>query len=170
MWYVAQVQAGRESSTLEMCRRLVPPSVMEDCFMPEYEVMWKIRGEWRLVKRLLFPGYLFFVTDDPEALNRELSRVPMPIRLLGNEENSFFPLTGKERDWFLSFMDGNGTTEQADVDVGATLVAVDLADVALEAHERTARDGDLVTAYVALAHAHGMVAASVGLEIVRKSA
>ena len=65
MWYVAQVQAGRESSTLEMCRRLVPPSVMEDCFMPEYEVMWKIRGEWRLVKRLLFPGYLFFVTDDP---------------------------------------------------------------------------------------------------------
>lgn len=37
MWYVAQVQAGRESSTLEMCRRLVPPSVMEDCFMPEYE-------------------------------------------------------------------------------------------------------------------------------------
>lgn len=103
MWYVAQVQAGRESSTLEMCRRLVPPSVMEDCFMPEYEVMWKIRGEWRLVKRLLFPGYLFFVTDDPEALNRELSRVPMPIRLLGNEENSFFPLTGKERDWFLVY-------------------------------------------------------------------
>ena len=97
MWYVAQVQAGRESSTLEMCCRLVPPSVMEDCFMPEYEVMWKIRGEWRLVKRLLFPGYLFFVTDDPEALNRELSRVPMPIRLLGNEENSFFPLTDKER-------------------------------------------------------------------------
>ena len=42
MWYVAQVQAGRESSTLEMCRRLVPPSVMEDCFMPEYEVMWVI--------------------------------------------------------------------------------------------------------------------------------
>ena len=37
-------------------------------------------------------------------------------------------------------------------------MAVDLADVALEAHERTARDGDLVTAYVALAHAHGMVA------------
>ena len=114
MWYVAQVQAGRESSTLEMCRRLVPPSVMEDCFMPEYEVMWKIRGEWRLVKRLLFPGYLFFVTDDPEALNRELSRVPMPIRLLGNEENSFFPLTGKERDWFLSFMDGNHTVRMSE--------------------------------------------------------
>lgn len=114
MWYVAQVQAGRESSTLEMCRRLVPPSVMEDCFMPEYEVMWKIRGEWRLVKRLLFPGYLFFVTDDPEALNRELSRVPMPIRLLGNEENSFFPLTGKERDWFLSFMDGSHTVRMSE--------------------------------------------------------
>lgn len=114
MWYVAQVQAGRESSTLEMCRRLVPPSVMEDCFMPEYEVMWKIRGEWRLVKRLLFPGYLFFVADDPEALHRELSKVPLPIRLLGNEENSFFPLTGKERDWFLSFMDGSHTVRMSE--------------------------------------------------------
>ena len=60
------------------------------------------------------PGYLFFVTDDPEALNRELSRVPMPIRLLGNEENSFFPLTGKERDWFLSFMDGNHTVRMSE--------------------------------------------------------
>ena len=151
MWYVAQVQAGRESSTLEMCRRLVPPSVMEDCFMPEYEVMWKIRGEWRLVKRLLFPGYLFFVTDDPEALNRELSRVPMPIRLLGNEENSFFPLTGKERDWFLSFMDGNHTVRMSEGDIRK-----------IDRHKRRA--------YIDVSLFGRTVPASVGLEIVRKSA
>ena len=171
MWYVAQVQAGRESSTLEMCRRLVPPSVMEDCFMPEYEVMWKIRGEWRLVKRLLFPGYLFFVTDDPEALNRELSRVPMPIRLLGNEENSFFPLTGKELDWFLSFMDGNHTVRmirgarwRGDKICRAQSLAHELrGDIRkIDRHKRRA--------YIDVSLFGRTVPASVGLEIVRKSA
>ena len=93
MWYVAQVQAGRESATRDLCLRLASPDVLEECFMPEYETMWRVRGEWKLVRRLLFPGYLFFVTGDAEELNRELLRVPLPIRLLGNEENSFFPLT-----------------------------------------------------------------------------
>ena len=114
MWYVAQVQAGRESATRDLCLRLVSPDVLEECFMPEYETMWRVRGEWKLARRLLFPGYLFFVTGDAEELNKELLRVPLPIRLLGNEENSFFPLTKKEQDWFLSFMDGNHTVRMSE--------------------------------------------------------
>lgn len=170
MWYVAQVQAGRESSTLEMCRRLVPPSVMEDCFMPEYEVMWKIRGEWRLVKRLLFPGYLFFVTDDPEALNRELSRVPMPIRLLGNEENSFFPLTGKERDWFLSFMDGNHTVRMSEGYISGDKITVTRGPLMGFEGDIRKIDRHKRRAYIDVSLFGRTVPASVGLEIVRKSA
>ena len=29
MWYVAQVQAGRESATRDLCLRLVSPDVLE---------------------------------------------------------------------------------------------------------------------------------------------
>ncbi len=36
MWYVAQVQAGRESATRDLCLRLVSPDVLEECFMPDY--------------------------------------------------------------------------------------------------------------------------------------
>ena len=81
MWYVAQVQAGRESATRDLCLRLVSPDVLEECFMPEYETMWRVRGEWKLARRLLFPGYLFFVTGDAEELNKELLRL---IELLEN--------------------------------------------------------------------------------------
>ena len=154
MWYVAQVQAGRESSTLEMCRRLVPPSVMEDCFMPEYEVMW----------------YLFFVTDDPEALNRELSRVPMPIRLLGNEENSFFPLTGKERDWFLSFMDGNHTVRMSEGYISGDKITVTRGPLMGFEGDIRKIDRHKRRAYIDVSLFGRTVPASVGLEIVRKSA
>ena len=44
MWYVAQVQAGRESATRDLCLRLASPDVLEECFMPEYETMWRVRG------------------------------------------------------------------------------------------------------------------------------
>ena len=41
----AKCKAGRESSTLEMCRRLVPPSPSwRDLLHARYEVIWKIRG------------------------------------------------------------------------------------------------------------------------------
>lgn len=170
MWYVAQVQAGRESSTLEMCRRLVPPFVMEDCFMPEYEAMWKMRGEWRLVKRLLFPGYLFFVTDDPEALHRELSRVPVPIRLLGNEENSFFPLTEKERDWFLSFMDGSHVVRMSEGYIQGDKVTVTRGPLmGFEADIRKI-DRHKRRAYLDVTLFGRTIPASVGLEVVRKIA
>ena len=131
--------------------------------------MWKIRGEWRLVKRLLFPGYLFFVTDDPEALNRELSRVPMPIRLLGNEENSFFPLTDKERDWFLSFMDGNHTVRMSEGYISGDKITVTRGPLmGLEGDIRKI-DRHKRRAYIDVSLFGRTVPASVGLEIVRKT-
>lgn len=104
-WYVGQVLAGKEQATLAQCRKLVDPSVLADSFAPEYETMWKGADGWRPVRRLLFPGYLFFVTDDVEKLAAQLSRVPNRVRMLGDEENSYMALSAAERDWFLSFID-----------------------------------------------------------------
>ena len=104
-WYVGQVLAGKEQATLAQCRKLVDPSVLADSFAPEYETRWKGPDGWRPVRRLLFPGYLFFVTDDVEKLAAQLSRVPNRVRMLGDEENSYMALSAAERDWFLSFID-----------------------------------------------------------------
>lgn len=170
MWYVAQVQAGRESSTLEMCRHLVPTSLMQDCFIPEYEVLWKVHGDWRLVRKFLFSGYLFFVTDDPEALSAELARVPMPIRLLGNEANSFFPLTDKERDWFLSFMDREHVVRMSEGYIEGERVKITRGPLmGFEADIRKI-DRHKRRAYVDVSLFGRTVPASIGLEITRKSA
>lgn len=170
MWYVAQVQAGRERSTLEMCRRIVPSDVLEDCFMPEYETLWKIRGEWRLVRKLLFPGYLFFVTDDIDALHKALLRVPMPIRLLGNEENSFFPLNDKERDWFLSFMDGSHVVRMSEGYITGDKITVTRGPLMGFEGDIRKVDRHKRRAYIDVTLFGRTVPASIGLEIVRKSA
>ena len=138
--------------------------------MPEYETMWRVRGEWKLVRRLLFPGYLFFVTGDAEELNKELLRVPLPIRLLGNEENSFFPLTGKERDWFLSFMDGEHIVRMSEGYITGDKVTVTRGPlIGLEGDIRKI-DRHKRRAYIDVSLFGRTVPASVGLEIVRKSA
>ncbi len=170
MWYVAQVQSGRESVTQDLCRRMVSADAMQECFMPETEVQWKIRGEWRLVRRLLFPGYLFFVTDDVDELHKQLSRVPMPIRLLGNEENSFFPLTDKERDWFLSFMDCDHVVRMSEGYINGERVVVTRGPLmGLEGDIRKI-DRHKRRAYIDVDLFGRTVPASIGLEIVRKSA
>ena len=138
--------------------------------MPEYETMWRIHGEWRLVKRLLFPGYLFFVTSDAEELNKELLRVPMPIRLLGNEENSFFPLTEKEQDWFLSFMDGEHIVRMSEGYIKGDKVTVTRGPLmGFEADIRKI-DRHKRRAYLDVTLFGRTVPASVGLEVVRKTA
>ena len=82
-WYVAQVASGKEASTARLCERFVGTPVCEACFAPECEVMWKTGGQWELKRKLLFPGYLFFVTKDVDALNDELRKIPAMARLLG---------------------------------------------------------------------------------------
>ncbi len=104
-WYVGQVLAGKEASTLSQCRKLIDPSILHESFVPEFETMWKSSAGWRPKRRLLFPGYLFFVTDNIEALAAGLANVPNRVRILGDEENSFMALSDAERDWFLAFID-----------------------------------------------------------------
>ncbi|WP_165249188.1 antiterminator LoaP [Adlercreutzia sp. ZJ141] len=170
MWYVAQVQAGRETATRNLCKLMVSPQAMEDCFVPEYETMWKVRGEWRLVHRLLFSGYVFFVSDDPKELHKQLLRVPMPIRILGNEKNAYFPLTDKERDWFLSFMDGNHVVRMSEGYITGDKVTVTRGP--LMGFEGSIRkiDRHKRRAYLDVKLFGRTVPASVGLEIVRKTA
>ena len=83
MWYVAQVNSGQEAAVRDMCKQMVDPAILQDAFLPEYETMRKIQGEWKRVRRMLFPGYLFMVTDSILALLSELKKVPATTRLLG---------------------------------------------------------------------------------------
>lgn len=168
-WYVGQVLAGKEAATLSQCRKLVDGSVLHESFVPEYETMWKTSAGWRPERRLLFPGYLFFVTDNVESLAAGLAKVPNRVRILGDEENSFMVLSDAERDWFLAFIDqdrvvrmSEGIIENDEVKITkGPLMGKEARIKKIDRHKRTA--------FVEVTMFGRKTTAKVGLEIVRKA-
>lgn len=95
MWYVIQVMGGQEKSSLNLMQRLVSSEVLQETFIPQRETMRHRGGAWVKTLEILFPGYLFVVTDDPERLAVQLRNVPAFTRLLGNG-GVFLPLAEEE--------------------------------------------------------------------------
>lgn len=87
MWYVIQVRSGTEEIIRQQCTARIPQSVLERCFLPYYEEKRKIRGSWIIQKKHLFPGYVFAVTEDIEALYEMLKSVMGMTKLLGVGED-----------------------------------------------------------------------------------
>lgn len=113
--YVVQVTGGREERARQLVLRLLP-DVAEDCYTPAYEAMKKIRGEWRLCRGILFPGYIFVQTTNPATLAHRLASVPAFTRLLGNGEDSFIPLADDEVAWLNAFT--NAETHVVEISQG----------------------------------------------------
>ena len=61
MWYVVQTVAGREFAVCRLIESLVEDDVLQECFVPRYEVQKQFRGQWRTCTATLFPGYLIVV-------------------------------------------------------------------------------------------------------------
>lgn len=95
MWYVIQVRTGSEESISKQCRRLISSEIMEQCFIPRYEERKKIRGSWITEKKILFPGYVFIVTESVESFYKCLQQVIGLTKLLGSGDD-IVPLTDRE--------------------------------------------------------------------------
>ena len=100
--FVVQVTGGKEAHARELVLKTLP-DVAEDCYVPAYEAMRRIHGEWRLHHGLLFPGYIFVQTPDPATLANRLASVPAFTRLLGGSNGSFIPLSDEEVAWLNAF-------------------------------------------------------------------
>lgn len=104
MWYVMQVRTGTEENIRLQCSRKIPREVLERCFIPYYEEKKKIRGEWTIQKKVLFPGYIFAVTENMEKLCESLHSVIGLTKLIGTGKE-IVPLTEEEK-CFLQEMGG----------------------------------------------------------------
>lgn len=98
-WYVAKVSEGHDDSTACKCRKLIAPSVLADCFAPKVELLKKYGGTWRKVEQLLYPGYLFMISPDPQALAKALKALSFPVNLIGERDGSHAPLAPSEQGW-----------------------------------------------------------------------
>ena len=88
MWYVIQVFTGTEEKTADRCRSVIgiqdeKESVLRKCFIPYVIRKRRYCGAWHEEKKILFPGYVFLVSDDPGELFLRLKKVPGLTKLLG---------------------------------------------------------------------------------------
>lgn len=102
-WYVMQVMSGHEDKIKEQCKLLLNEHCYEECFVPKRKRLMKIKGSWKEIEEVLFKGYVFMITDDPDHLALELRNIMEMTKLLGKSEHEFFPLYESEVNFLKSF-------------------------------------------------------------------
>lgn len=113
MWYVMQVYTGTENKIQAWCREEMNAPVLQECFIPLYEEKKRIRGEWIIQKKPLFPGYVFLVTDRLEDLQVQLQQIPGMTRLLGTGDE-ILPLSDQEVQFLKRFGGDNHVVEMSE--------------------------------------------------------
>lgn len=96
MWYVVQVRTGTEENIRQQCDNNIGNEIMDSCFIPYYEERRHVRGEWVTLKKVLFPSYIFIVTEEIEEVYKKLKTVIGLTKLLGTGQE-IVPLTEKEQ-------------------------------------------------------------------------
>lgn len=103
MWYVVWVKTGQEEEILKLCKEKInDQEAYTECFLPRYEKAWKENGKWGIKKRALFPGYLFFITDNTDKLFIELKKIPEFTKILGDGTEPI-PLAQHEMDFLKKY-------------------------------------------------------------------
>lgn len=95
MWYVVQVFAREEEKIKKMCQQQISPEILMQCFIPYYEEQKRYLGEWHLEKKILFPGYVFMVTERIQELYEVLKKMQVFSKILGDKE-CLMPLSAGE--------------------------------------------------------------------------
>ena len=96
-WYVIWTLARGEHRLMRRIADKVSRMLYEEVRVPVRVERRKVRGERVDVERILFPGYLFVRTSDPDALHERLRSFKEYIRLLGDDEAFQALAPGEER-------------------------------------------------------------------------
>lgn len=167
--YVIQVVSGEESRTLQLIRMIVEPELLIDAYIPRVEQYRKYRGEWRVVKEILFPGYLFVVSDKIDELYYALKGVPLFTKLLGADKKFLWPLSEEEVTFLQSFC----TDKHHTVDMSSGYIVGDKVTITsgpLMGKEAAIKkiDRHKRIAYLETRFFNQTLISKVGLEIIRK--
>ena len=95
MWYVIQVATGKEEQILAMIKKYGVQRYLRECFSPRYERRRKHLGQWRQEEAILFPGYIFVISDEVEELYQSLKHIPELTKILGVGEK-WTPMTRED--------------------------------------------------------------------------
>lgn len=110
-WYLASCPVGREHSTCEKVRDIVPDGLLEDAFVPRKERHAKWKGVWRtdVVDLLKTGGYFIVATRDPQALAAALAKTTFPVQLAGFVGRGYAPISKDAQAFLSGVMDASRT-------------------------------------------------------------
>ena len=115
MWYAVWVKTGQEEKILQLCNELIrlkQTEAFEECFLPRYEKYRKRNGKTELLKELLFPGYLFFISEYPDELGKLLKKIPGFAQLLGDDDGPI-PLYPQEEAFLRKYTNADKVVEMS---------------------------------------------------------
>ena len=114
MWYVIQTVTGQEDVLKDMMQKIIPEEYYRECFYIKRECADKEGNGWRVYHSVLFPGYVFVVTEDMEKLHESLKSVIGLTRMIGTGRE-IVPISEEERQFLLDF---GGEKQMVPVSVG----------------------------------------------------
>ena len=84
VWCVLQVAPGHEDAMAARVAR-VARAALDDCFVLRRQALRRRGGAWHLCDEVMFPGYIFLVTDDPAGLAEGLGLLTSFAHLLNRD-------------------------------------------------------------------------------------
>ena len=105
MWYVIWVATGSEHKIADTIRASfeAPCEFFNDCWVPMHLERRKRGGVYSTVSRVLFPGYVFVDTADPERFHKALRNIHTPdmsksfLKILSNDR-LYLSISPKEEE------------------------------------------------------------------------
>ena len=105
-WYLVHAP-GREQSTCEKVKKIIPKDLLEDAFVMRREHVKKYHGEWLTTTTLMYPEYFFVVTRDVNALDKELSKLSFPAHVCKGDNRFYAPMAEEAQEWYEQMMDAS---------------------------------------------------------------
>ena len=100
MWYVIQVYSGTEEKICYQCEKIIDSSISERCFIPRFKKKKRFLGEWHMQNEIMFPGYVFLISEQPDELVVSLNQVSGMTKILKTGDE-ITPLSQEEVDLLL---------------------------------------------------------------------
>ncbi len=164
MWYVIKTMAGNEEEVRRQAQLLIP----EVEFRILYRIgNFKFRGEWTKKSLIMFPGYIFVITDDPSSVMMKLRKIEKFARIV-KFDDLFIPVSAEEQQ-ILMRMSGDEDTIDTSTGIieGDRIVVKEGPLIGLESRiKRINRHKRL--AYIEFNMGSRAVEVQVGLSIVEK--
>lgn len=169
-WFVIQVQSGNEEKIIKYCKQYIDDEILEECFVLKYKHMKKYKGNWHELEEILFKGYVFVITKDPNTLYQQLKKIPGFTKLLGNTGDMIYPIYEEEAKVLMKF-----GREKHMVEMSTGFIEGDtiyIMEGPLMNNEGIIKkiDRHKRIAYIELKLFNQLTTAQIGLEIIRKNA